>query len=103
VAKKKQQHSSSCGGHEYPVDPNPPPFTGKFIPPAPPVFPQDGKNVDRGISLRDWFAGKALLGMMGIVLREQEFGKEFPEVNDRAAALCYRLADAMIEARKGTP
>jgi hypothetical protein len=45
-----------------------------------------------GTSLRDWFAGKALAGM----LADPNVLATAPEVADTA----YRFSDAMLEARK---
>jgi hypothetical protein len=47
-----------------------------------------------GMSLRDWFAGQALMSMLSQPdkIGESTFAK--------AAELSYRFADAMIEARK---
>ncbi len=46
-----------------------------------------------GMSLRDWFAGKVLGGFMSA--KPMQFNPE----DD--AAYCYKVADAMIAARKG--
>lgn len=49
-------------------------------------------SIDRGISIRDYFAGQALAGMLADV-----------EVNDTAmetARRAYRFADAMLLARE---
>ena len=55
-----------------------------------PAFPTDcNKNIIYGMTLRDYFAAKALQGMSA-------------EIDDevRAARWCYEMADAMLEARK---
>jgi hypothetical protein len=64
-----------------------------------PAFPRPdwngswvGPDTFSGLSLRDWFAGQALAGMVG----------PWTE-GERAAALCYQIADAMLTARKETP
>lgn len=49
-----------------------------------------------GMTLRDWFAGKALSGMMN-----QPSNQRSLAVDD--AAYCYAIADAMIAARKAIP
>lgn len=53
----------------------------------------------RGMSLRDWFAGQALAGQLAAEID----GMAWEE--DKLAARCYRFADAMIaeggEARDG--
>ena len=53
-----------------------------------PAFPQWGLGAPSGLTLRDWFAGQALAGL----LREYPWG--------RAAMVAYQLADAMLAARK---
>lgn len=47
-----------------------------------------------GMSLRDWFAGQALAGM----LASETDGSTYRE--DHAAERAYRMADAMLTARK---
>ncbi len=49
-----------------------------------------------GMTLRDWFAGKALQGMMSNSILLKSNG-EFNESNFKA---CYECADAMIAARE---
>lgn len=53
-----------------------------------------GLHPDPGMSLRDWFAGKALAGSLA-----GEPGSHL--VPERLARDCYAFADAMIAARKG--
>lgn len=55
-----------------------------------PVATIDGFSQD-GMSLRDWFAGQALAGMMA------RHGITSP---DDVAQASYRIADAMIAARQ---
>ena len=58
----------------------------------------EGNSADQpGMSLRDWFAGQALQGMMANPILLSADG-EFRETN---FAMCYQCADAMIAARKG--
>lgn len=63
----------------------------------PPAFPCEwdyiGSNREaaNGMTLRDYFAAKAMQGM----LADPEFGHE-AEV---AASLCYAMADAMLKER----
>ena len=68
-----------------------------------PAFPLDVANTPtsrayEGMSLRDWFAGQALAGMLAsppIASREQS------NVNHQAwAANAYAFADAMIQERE---
>lgn len=47
-----------------------------------------------GMSLRDWFAGQALAGLLAH--RVLKFNTE-----DMAARVAYKFADAMLAARKG--
>lgn len=64
--------------------------------PAFPVHPK-AMPVDQGMSLRDWFAGMALTGIQAPAAD----GSQYPTEQDVSEA-SYRLADAMIEARKLT-
>jgi hypothetical protein len=67
-----------------------------------PAYPQsetlydDGAELVRtshgGMSLRDYFAGQALAGLMA--------DPETTESKDNVALWCYRYADAMIAARE---
>ena len=67
-----------------------------------PAFPQHGWSSDPevlkrmsengGMSLRDWFAGQALIG----VLANNELAHSVPDVN---ASSAYAIADAMLKAR----
>ena len=73
-------------------------FTGG---PALPVPPNDLKQQDRewedhpeGMTLRDYFAGQALAGIMHSLAMDIE-----RSWRDGAAA-CYAAADAMLEARE---
>lgn len=51
-----------------------------------------------GMTLRDWFAGQALSGMLsGLYARSVSFGK-IPSINEVAIA-CGEFADAMISER----
>ncbi|MBX5089386.1 hypothetical protein [Rhizobium lentis] len=61
------------------------------------AFPCEGGSdsnlyPDPGMSLRDWFAGQVLSGFMSA--KPMHFNP------DDDAAYCYRVADAMIAARK---
>ena len=47
-----------------------------------------------GMTLRDWFAGQALTGAIGVWLSAKQ--KDMDEV----AKACYRIADAMLKARE---
>ena len=62
--------------------------------PAFPVPDIDGGNVGEGMTLRDYFAAKALTGMMGS--RNPNSPRFYPEDD---AAYVYAVADAMLKAR----
>ncbi len=57
----------------------------------PPAFPANA--VDRGMTLRDYFAGQQL----------EKIAMGFPNEaeRNRIAANCYAMADAMLKARGG--
>jgi hypothetical protein len=62
------------------------------------AFPLTGYSPHNqyGMSLRDWFAGQALVGMLA-----SEGGTDCGFYAPRAAAdRAYQMADAMLEARK---
>ncbi len=71
---------------------------GKFNPPV--GTPFDSRTMDisdmlqNGLTLRDWFAGLTLSS------GSRPPDKEAPENSQEMAALCYEMADAMLEARK---
>jgi hypothetical protein len=50
------------------------------------------KHLQEGMDLRDYFAAKAMQGLIYDKLSEKELGT--------AAAYAYAMADAMVEARK---
>lgn len=50
-------------------------------------------------ALRDWFAGKALAGLMSATDREGLWTAS--TAADNAARIAYQAADAMLAARKG--
>ena len=74
--------------------------------PNPPAFPHDEKQGDgtfwyshSGMSLRDWFAGQALVAAGASGPRDDE-------VNDLAGAIArsaYQIADAMLAQRAKDP
>ena len=67
-----------------------------------PAFPTDHSldmtftDIRGGMSLRDWFAGQALAGMLAQGT-EGTFSKDLGVT--RAAAYAYEYADAMLKAR----
>ena len=60
-----------------------------------PAFPQKEPLTDDhpGMTLRDWFAGQVLSGIIGNVRGGESV------VPDESARIAYRLADAMIQER----
>lgn len=76
-----------------------------------PAFPHEYKYGDGtahrndGMSLRDYFAGQALHGLManpeGPVQRSSQRGWDFVNCKpDEVACLAYYMADAMLRARE---
>lgn len=69
-----------------------------------PAFPpnagwRDNDPAAHGMSLRDWFAGQALVGLMSDPGMRPDNLDEFTHM----AARLYQVADAMIAARKQEP
>lgn len=64
-----------------------------------PAFPHDGQqNYTGGMTLRDYFAAKAMQGMLFMVAH----GAHTPaNSHDGCAKEAYALADAMLKAREG--
>lgn len=63
-----------------------------------PFAPTDHSNANylaEGMSLRDWFAGQALAGIMAA---DDHTGEPH-----HIALVCYGIADAMLAARNSTP
>ena len=72
---------------------------GGFAFPTPELRAPNGMVLSAGsdgMSLRDWFAGQALVGMMA---SDGNDGTYWKPAN--AAANAYEIADAMLAARKG--
>lgn len=70
-----------------------------------PAFPRASTATDKngvwdgsqeGMSLRDWFAGQALVALGPVYATESQEDIEFP---DDWALDAYRIADAMLEER----
>jgi len=55
----------------------------------------DGRWVNSGMALRDWFAGMALIGH----LSNPETMNHPSYTRDGLVTECYQMADAMLEAR----
>lgn len=61
-----------------------------------PAFPTPwaaGTATEGGMTLRDWFAGQAMVGILSVA---GPYGLAPYEISERS----YRLADAMIKERK---
>lgn len=65
------------------------------------AFPSNppGYEPAPGMTLRDWFAGQALPGMISAAM--QSSARETPWT--MVAAVSYAIADAMLAARETTP
>jgi len=64
-----------------------------------PAFPRSGDSFHsavEGMSLRDWFAGQVLTGLMATAA-EMTHASRKPDV---IATDCYKIADAMIAERE---
>jgi hypothetical protein len=65
--------------------------------PAFPVINSDHMPEYRGMTLRDWFAGQAMAGFCADPTVQWAEGKK---IEVPLAKLAYKVADAMMEARK---
>jgi hypothetical protein len=54
-----------------------------------------------GLTIRDWFAGKALQGMLADSENSYSCTAEETHWTQAVARVAYQMADAMIQARKG--
>lgn len=59
--------------------------------------PIDCKETEMGMSLRDWFAGQALIAVFSGAERNDGWDERTAKVN---AGFAYELADAMIAERE---
>jgi len=67
-----------------------------------PAFPVPGLSHDEdfnGMSLRDYFAAKALAAMISNTYRSVDLGVSYPQNNANFALASYAVADAMLSAR----
>ena len=77
---------------------------GQAFPTHPILYGSADQHMAQGMSLRDWFAGQALAGIMGpnydwFTSGSSETGSRTYE----AAFFAYGLADTMLAARNSTP
>jgi hypothetical protein len=65
----------------------------------PSSFDREGylPSYNSGMSLRDWFAGQALAGIMSL---HQDPAKDHTNLQKHIAIYCYRVADAMLAERE---
>lgn len=63
-----------------------------------PVTNIHGADVSSGMSLRDWFAGQALSGVIRMCAGDTR--REGETIDEYFARAAYEIADAMLEARK---
>lgn len=68
-------------------------------PENPPAFPQPGFPREPGMTLRDWFAGQALTGLVSGHLAASPDHNIGSEDGPHLATESYRIADAMLSAR----
>lgn len=60
-----------------------------------PVTDQHNANINEGMDLRDYFAAKAMQGIISFDANEVT-----PDNVESFCVVCYLIADAMMEARK---
>lgn len=66
-----------------------------------PLTPTEAHALGLGLTIRDWFAGQALAGMMAMNSSHNgNFHDNCGEPFTGPAGYAYRMADAMIAARK---
>lgn len=70
---------------------------GRAFPHSYEVMPDKETHIHHGMTMRDWFAGQALMGMMAS--RNPNSPRFTPEDD---AAYVYAVADAMLEERSKT-
>jgi len=64
-----------------------------------PAFPIDWGDYSKGMTLRDYFAAKAMQGIFtGAVIEAITMDQDID--CDKVAKTAYKVADAMLEARK---
>jgi hypothetical protein len=73
-----------------PAFPQPEPIVNEF-------HPNYGK--DRGMTLRDYFAAKAMQEFIRIDSETTFFGMPHPDANLKCSINAYAMADAMLKAR----
>lgn len=79
------------GGPAFPCDP--------FIA-SEPGHVSVAKRLAEGMTLRDYFATKAMAACIGRVPSGTGFGMAYPDANLNLAIASYAIADAMLRARE---
>lgn len=64
-----------------------------------PIEYQDGE-FQTGMTLRDYFAAKAMQGVLSNSSISVKIGKNFQKENENIAIACYSVADAMLKERE---
>jgi len=60
-------------------------------------------RVSDGMSLRDWFAGRAVTGLVTGSIIDAAIGKNLPELTaDKIAIMAFSIADSLIARKKDT-
>lgn len=90
MAKKKPSEPKPAKGYGGPV-----PVAKCEFRCDPPAFPHGEKAQSRGMTLLDYFAGRALTGLMT--------GGLVPGSEVSIALTAYRVAEAMLQVRKRVP
>lgn len=71
-----------------------------------PAFPAEGPSAgqfeNHGMTLRDYFAAKAVQGLIAVIFKDvaQKYIDKTDRINPLFAKTAYEVADAMLEARK---
>src|SRR5690606_15393487 len=84
-AAKERHMSTETGGPAFPIHP---------------ASAMDGQLVreTQGMTLRDYFAARAMQGVLGNT--KGQFGRGYPDANMNLAVASYAIADAMLAARE---
>jgi len=66
------------------------------------AFPHENVLSHRGMTLRDYFAAKAMQGLLTIPAKELSNGlsDEYPRLDSYVSYLSFSMADAMMKARE---
>ena len=65
------------------------------------AYPHENHLSHRGMSLRDYFAAKAMQSFINGASGVVKFGVDHPETNLGYARAAYTMADAMLKVRNG--